>query len=274
MSLSKRAIPDSLLEGCHALVPGIATPYGYTPSLAAGIVFNVLFLAFAALNLFRSIRYKAWPSYMLTICAIGELIGWIGRTWSSRCPYNSQAFPTQEISLVISPVFLAATLYLDLGIFIKIVGNEFSLIKREWYMRIFLSSDIISLLVQAAGAGIATSEINSDGGDTSNGVHIVVAGLAFQCASMSAFIVCFTHFAIKSRGYRAPRNDAFIATTAFAVLAVYIRCIYRTVQLAQGFGGDLSVHEGYFIALDAVMIVLAFTGFLVYDPVQLGSITP
>ncbi|KAJ2983634.1 hypothetical protein NQ176_g547 [Zarea fungicola] len=272
MSLPERAIPDSLLEGCHAIVPFIATPYGYTPSLPAGIVFSVFFLAFTALNLFRSIRYRAWPSYMLTICAIGELIGWIGRTWSSRCPYNSQAFPTQEISLVISPVFLAATLYLDLGIFIKLVGDEFSLIKPEWYMRIFLSSDIISLLVQAAGAGIATSEINSEGGNASTGVHIVVGGLAFQCASMTAFIVCFAHF-IHSRSRCVPRNDAMVATTAVAVMAVYVRCIYRTVQLAQGFGGYLSVHEGYFIALDAVMIVIAFTGFLLYDPVKLEGVT-
>ncbi|EED20397.1 conserved hypothetical protein [Talaromyces stipitatus ATCC 10500] len=247
MSLSKRVIPDSVLEGCHALLPGVAPPYGYIPSLAAGIVFDILFLGFTALNLYRSIRYKVWSSYLLTICAVGELIGWIGRTWSSQCPYNSQAFPMQEICLVIAPVFLAATLYLYLGIFIRLSGDKFSLINPKLYVRIFLTSDIISLLVQAAGAGIATGEINSEGGNAWTGVYIVVGGLVFQ-------------------GCRVPRNDAFVTITAISVLAVYIRCIYRTVQLAEGLAGYLSTHEGYFIALDAVMIVVAYIGFVFYDP--------
>ncbi|ETR98407.1 RTA1-domain-containing protein [Trichoderma reesei RUT C-30] len=246
MPFSKRSPPDYLLEGCHALVPEIPTPYGYTPSLPAGIIFCVLFLGFTALNLYRSIRYRVWPSYMLTLCAAGELIGWVGRAWASRCPYNSQAFPLQEICLVISPVFLAATLYLYLGIFIKLTGEEFSLLKRKWYIRVFLTSDIVSLLVQSAGAGVAIGELGGTQTGSSTGVHIVVGGLVFH-------------------GHRQSRSNAFVAATAVGVLAVYIRCIYRTVQLAQGFAGYLSVHEGYFIGLDAIMIVIAYAGFVFYD---------
>lgn len=265
MPFSKRSPPDYLLEGCHALVPEIPTPYGYTPSLPAGIIFCVLFLGFTALNLYRSIRYRVWPSYMLTLCAAGELIGWVGRAWASRCPYNSQAFPLQEICLVISPVFLAATLYLYLGIFIKLTGEEFSLLKRKWYIRVFLTSDIVSLLVQSAGAGVAIGELGGTQTGSSTGVHIVVGGLVFQCISMMAFIACFVHFIVKSSGHRQSRSNAFVAATAVGVLAVYIRCIYRTVQLAQGFAGYLSVHEGYFIGLDAIMIVIAYAGFVFYD---------
>lgn len=47
-----------------------------------------------------------------------------------------------------------------------------------------------------------------------------------------------------------------------AVTMVYIRCIYRVVELAEGFGGYLMIHEVYLMTLDAFMI--AICGFIFF----------
>lgn len=52
-----------------------------------------------------------------------------------------------------------------------------------------------------------------------------------------------------------------------AVIAVYIRCIYRVVELAQGFSGYLITHEVYLMTLDALMIAICGLIFVPLHPV-------
>ncbi|EDK43712.1 conserved hypothetical protein [Lodderomyces elongisporus NRRL YB-4239] len=52
-----------------------------------------------------------------------------------------------------------------------------------------------------------------------------------------------------------------------AVVVVYIRCIYRVVELAEGFGGYLYEHEPYILVLDATMIAICGLIFLPFHPV-------
>lgn len=47
---------------------------------------------------------------------------------------------------------------------------------------------------------------------------------------------------------------------SLSVIFIYIRCIYRVVELKQGFDGYLATHEIFLMFLDALMI--AFVGFL------------
>jgi hypothetical protein len=51
-----------------------------------------------------------------------------------------------------------------------------------------------------------------------------------------------------------------------SVVCIYIRSIYRTVELAQGWSGYLITHESYFIGLDGVMMVIAVGNFNVFNP--------
>jgi len=75
-------------SGCHALIPGIDTAYGYVPSLAAGVIFCVLFGLSLCGHIFQAVRKRRWTSYVLAAGAITEIIGWAGRTGSSQCPYS------------------------------------------------------------------------------------------------------------------------------------------------------------------------------------------
>lgn len=268
--LDRRAISDEAQQGCHALIAGVEPSYGYVPSLAAGIVYCVLFAIAVLYHLVRSVQYRKWPSYLLFLGALGELIGWAGRTWSSKCPYNSHAFLMQVTTLVIAPVFFAAASYVILGQLVIRRGDEYSILKPKLYLWIFVTSDVVALLVQAAGAGVASNQFNKVGGDPTKGTHIVVGGLAFQIFSMTAFIICFAYFIVKSWHFPSPRSENLvISATIISCLTIYIRCIYRTVQLAQGWTGYLSSHEAFFLALDAAMMVVAVGIYMLFDPAVL-----
>ena len=56
-----------------------------------------------------------------------------------------------------------------------------------------------------------------------------------------------------------------LAMTA-AVVVVYIRCVYRVVELAEGYGGYLYSHEPYLMVLDACMIAIAGIIFVPFHP--------
>ncbi|KAI5966392.1 uncharacterized protein KGF55_000701 [Candida pseudojiufengensis] len=52
-----------------------------------------------------------------------------------------------------------------------------------------------------------------------------------------------------------------------AVIVIYIRCVYRVVELAEGFGGYLMNHEVFLLVLDAAMIAIAGFIFFPFHPV-------
>lgn len=57
-----------------------------------------------------------------------------------------------------------------------------------------------------------------------------------------------------------------VAVTA-AVIFIYIRCVYRVVELQQGFDGYLVRHETFIMTLDASMIAIAGLIFVPFHPV-------
>lgn len=52
-----------------------------------------------------------------------------------------------------------------------------------------------------------------------------------------------------------------------AVLVIYIRCVYRVVELQQGFSGYLVTHEVFLMTLDALMIAISALIFIPFHPV-------
>ncbi|KAK6203125.1 RTA1 like protein-domain-containing protein [Scheffersomyces amazonensis] len=53
---------------------------------------------------------------------------------------------------------------------------------------------------------------------------------------------------------------------SIAVLCIYIRCVYRVVELAEGFDGYLITHEVYLMVLDAFMVAIAALIFVPFHP--------
>lgn len=73
-----------------------------------------------------------------------------------------------------------------------------------------------------------------------------------------------------SDGNTLPKAYTWLLAAVFVSLTmIFIRSIYRTVELLQGWSGYLITHEGYFIGLDGAIMVVAIAVFNFFDPVYL-----
>jgi hypothetical protein len=99
----------------------------------------------------------------------------------------------------------------------------------------------------------------------------MVAGVIFQLASITVFVFCATKFLrrVKKMGVLQTASLSFITlmgAMVVSVLCIYVRSIYRTIELLQGWRGYLITHELYFTVLDGVMMVVAGAVFNIFNP--------
>lgn len=118
---------------------------------------------------------------------------------------------------------------------------------------------------------MASGEADKIGGDTATGTHIMVAGIVFQLFSITIFVVCAVDFIRRTMRKRLLQsvNGSVIplfAAMILSIVCIYIRSIYRTIELVQGWDGYLITHESYFIALDGAMMVVSVAVFNVLHP--------
>lgn len=191
------------------------------------------------------------------------------------------------MTLIIAPVFFSAALYVLLGQLILALGRGSSLLSARSYAAVFCTCDVASLIVQAIG-GAKASGADTDAG-LLLGTHIMVAGIAFQLFTMTLFgalVVDFLHrVGVVSLPYYGHGREGgaggmqhgqgeevtrgmrrVLAAMLVSFVMIYIRSVYRTVELAQGWNGYLITHEGYFIGLDAAIMVVAVAAFVPVDP--------
>lgn len=191
-----------------------------------------------------------------------EIVGYAGRIASYNNPFAQGGFLTQICCLTIAPAFFAAGIYFCLGEIVTDVGLEASRIRPRGYAAIFIPCDVVSLILQGAGGGIA-SVASQNGRDSAPGTHIMVAGLSFQVASMALFIALAGEYAFRVRrlgrpgGAEVGRVDAkkvhiFASFFSLAILCIFIRCVYRVVELSEGWKGRLIKDETTFIVLEGV----------------------
>lgn len=95
--------------------------------------------------------------------------------------------------------------------------------------------------------------------------------MIFQLVSITVFVVCAVDFLrrVKKMGVLRTASLSFIllmAAMVISVLCIYVRSIYRTIELLQGWRGYLITHELYFIVLDGVMMIVACAVFNLLNP--------
>jgi hypothetical protein len=72
------------------------------------------------------------------------------------------------------------------------------------YSIVFMGCDLLSLILQGAGGGIAATADDNKGSDV--GVNVMIAGLIFQVVSMAAFFIFWGDFILRTR--RAKRSGS------------------------------------------------------------------
>ncbi len=145
------------------------------------------------------------------------------------------------------------------------LGPEISRIKPRMYLWIFIPCDVISLILQGTGGGLS-SVLSQDGEDPSVGSNTMIAGLAFQVFTLTLFMALCAEYALRyvrarrasaqGSGFALRKIDAkfqlFLVMLGLATICIFIRSVYRVIELAGGWGGELLRDEPKFIILEGV----------------------
>ncbi|OMP83170.1 Sphingoid long-chain base transporter RSB1 [Diplodia seriata] len=194
----------------------------------------------------------------------------------------------QITTLIIAPTFWTAALYVILGRLIALSGPSSSPLTPRTYLILFCTADVVSLVLQAIGGGMASVAASATPpGDTAPGTNIMVAGIVFQMVAITVFCALFAVFlkgtmtaaatagggGSKGGSGTAPpsllgssRTKTLVTGTSAAIVFIYVRSIYRTIELLQGWDGYLITHEVYFVVLDGAMMVCAVGVFNLVHP--------
>ncbi|KAA1474333.1 RTA1-domain-containing protein [Dentipellis sp. KUC8613] len=249
----------------------------YIPSNPLTLTSHLLFEAVAVVHLVCMWRSRSW---WMSVLVIGELtmsFGLICR-WPLHLDPDSRIwYILQSLFTVLSPCAFIAADYMILGRLVRSLDCEqhLRLVPPRRITTVFITSDILTFLIQASGGGLAAQATSNS---AQLGSRIFLGGLIIQLLSFLLFTAIFLIFVYRVRKYE-PRIwsrdsskhwywDWRTFTVAISVncVGIIIRSIYRTVEMSQGFSGPLSTTEGYFYGLDTLPLFIAVVVYIPFWP--------
>jgi hypothetical protein len=142
----------------------------------------------------------------------------------------------------------------------------------------------MSLLLQAAGGGIASSETHQNK-SPDTGDNIMVAGLAFQVFTLLIFMLLCADFALRTiRRHKTLGSSAFdqnplfiqlrskwqfkafLAALTLATICIFWRSVYRVAELSEGWTGHLIRQQWLFLGFEGVMVIVACFAMNLFHP--------
>ncbi len=244
--------------------------FDYIPSLGGNALYAAIFGIYIFFNIYFGIRHKTW-GYMaaMFLGLSGEVIGYIGRLLLYQNPFDPTGndFLIYLVCLTISPAFFAAAIYLCLARIVVVYGEHLSYFRPRTYTLIFCGCDIFSLLLQAAGGGIASGATTYS--QDQMGINIMLAGLSCQVASLALFAAFSGYFAYQlytnpsswsrehASVYESKLFKLFLAGLCTATLTIFVRSVFRVAELSGGFHGPLANNQISFMILEGAMVVIA-----------------
>ncbi|KIJ70468.1 hypothetical protein HYDPIDRAFT_78585 [Hydnomerulius pinastri MD-312] len=245
----------------------------YIASNSLTAIAFVVVMAVALIQTFCTLRYGA--KWML-IMVIGEytyVIGFGFRFGLHYYPDSEGIYIAEYLFIVLSPcAFIAANYVLLERLAHHINCTDHVLLPARRLTIIFVSSDTITFLIQAAGGSLCASHNPTQ---VQTGSHILLAGLVLQLASFLIFSCLYVRFLYrvytlehdaweldKGRPWYVDWRTLAEALTV-SCIGILVRSVYRVAELSQGFFGYLATTEIFFYALDTLPLVVAI---IVYVP--------
>ncbi|KAJ2935027.1 hypothetical protein H1R20_g2080, partial [Candolleomyces eurysporus] len=242
--------------------PAMDNLYHYVPSMPVAIIMTSLFGVSTIWHTGMALYRRMWwllPSVVL--CGALESLGWSARNWSHSEPNNLAPFQIQSL--------FDST--------IKLQANKYCILPDTL---LFCSFDVISLVIQGLGGGLAaTADPLTNGRDPETGARVMLGGIAFQLAVIVLFAICAVEFVVRyvkdwplravetvdsqaslqisARGELTKKLKVMLCALAFSTIVLFIRAVYRLIELADGWNGRIIRTEVYFNVLDGAMVVLA-----------------
>ncbi|KAG1821507.1 RTA1-domain-containing protein [Suillus variegatus] len=210
---------------------------------------------------------------------IGEFIYTLGFAFRFNLhssPDSLWIFISGDLMIILSPCSFIATNYALLDHLAgEIDCDRHVLLSVRWLTTISISSDVTTLVIQAIGASLTTSKVQSL---ASTGLHILLAGLSIQLFSFGFFCAVCARFLYKvyteeqdvwMQDSKQPWYSdwrTLAAALAVSCVGLVIRSVYRVVEASQGFRGNLSTSETAFYLGDTIPICLAIFVYVPFWP--------
>lgn len=254
--------------------------YGYRPDLAATLIFLIVFAISGVVHLGQGIKTRTWFfGIAMFIGCVSEVIGYASKMLLYQNVFSSNGFKISLVMLTLAPAFYCAGLYYTLKHIVLSFGSAYSRLPAAWYTYIFISCDVLSIVLQAIGGGISAAA-DSQPDKLDQGKNIMVAGLVLQVITLVIFGVLAADFAFSMHRKqqqlsteattlgRSRQFRLFLLALFVAYIAILIRCAYRVAELAGGWSRNNSVlrDEGLFIGLDSVPVAIATLVLNVWQP--------
>ncbi|KAI0057327.1 RTA1-domain-containing protein [Artomyces pyxidatus] len=257
------------------------SPYGYVPTQWICALLLSLFSVSTLIHLGQTIYFRMWWLLPTVIVAgILEVLGWSGRTWSSVNPLSFNPYLMQIVTTIIAPTPLVAANFIMLGQIIRRLGARYSRLSARWYTILFVSCDLIALVVQAIGGASAATAVQT-GKNPGPGGHIMLGGIVFQLAAIGVYVALAAEFLMRyvwdkpvhsrdlvpqGRGRTDLRMKLLLGGMSFMTICILIRSVYRTIELAGGWTGKIIHTQVLFNVLDGAMICLAMYTLNIFHP--------
>ncbi|EGN94128.1 hypothetical protein SERLA73DRAFT_188718 [Serpula lacrymans var. lacrymans S7.3] len=258
-----------------AIAP-LREPYHYVPTEYVCAIFVVLYSISTLVHLFQCIRARLWWLLPTAVFAgVAEILGWSARLWSSKNPHILIPYEIQLTATILAPTPLVAANFIILGKIIGRLGSRYSRLSPKLYTFVFCSFDVICLIVQAVGGASAATAVGKQQ-SPNNGGNIMLGGIVAQMISITVYVACAGEFFLRyfsdsplrrvfpvdspnNAGGNVidPNMKLMIMALIFETTCIFIRSVYRTIELANGFTGRIISTQVYFNVLDGAMITLA-----------------
>lgn len=248
--------------------------FHFVPTNAASIAplawFGVMTLLMLALNLrFGGGKFM----YILVVSAAMEVAGYGARLYISLRTDQIQSltpYMIYALFVLLPPIFLALVNYFVVGRLLTIINKPVRMVftlQPHHIAKVFLSSDIITLIIQSTGAGMLAIQNASA---NKAGMGIALAGLAIQLVFFVGFIwICF--YIRFTSSYWTPLSAKLPTITRiyiglfWTIAMLLIRNIYRLAEFSMVSEDFLHPYlEWIFFTFDSVLIFLAFVGYAVF----------
>lgn len=256
--------------------------YIYIPSLPAAIIACITYAIITAILAYQLRRNRVKYPLILVIGAGCESLGYFFRALGAAGrETNFTLFLLMEMFIVLSPLAFMAGLYVIYGRLVtrlkSTTGERFSLLKASWYTRVFVTCDISSFLVQAAGAGVITS---TDRHTAETGKYILIAGLAIGFITFATFVALVLSMNVSV--WRAQAKGEFEAVgltrdwrmimvpILIASACILIRTVYRLVEFSLGWTGPVNTTEWYLYIFDFIFMVICVSVWIPFFPSRYG----
>jgi len=251
-------------------------PLGYIASNSLTTVGISIVLVIALIHTFWTFRYR--PKWMLAL-VIGEYcyaVGFAIRYLVHSNPDSTGIYIAEDMFIVLSPCAFIAADYVLLGRLARFLScGEYIPLPINKVAVIFVTSDISTFLIQAAGG---TLSISTNPTTASAGSHIFLAGLVLQLASFTIFTLMYIRFLymVYTRRPEIWNHDqgkrwymdwrALAGALSVSCVGILIRSGYRVAELSYGYRGFLATTEAYFYLLDTLPLVIANSAYVPFWP--------